>query len=79
LPYRRVEHDTDDDDDLRAGMTRPNPISFHLDKMKRSLIGEGAGRGPDTLNVGPRGHLNQREYEARRPGDRHSSTETEEV
>ncbi|WWC91724.1 uncharacterized protein L201_006671 [Kwoniella dendrophila CBS 6074] len=27
------------------------------------------GRGPDALNVGPRGHRKERDYEARRPGD----------
>ncbi|WWC72020.1 uncharacterized protein I206_105979 [Kwoniella pini CBS 10737] len=34
----------------------------------------GEGRGPDALNVGPRGHEPQREYEASRPGDYDNTT-----
>lgn len=33
------------------------------------ILNHGSGRGPDELNLGPRGHAGQREYEARRPGD----------
>jgi hypothetical protein len=41
-----------------------------LKSIRATIVGESAaGRGPDALNVGARGHAAQREYEARRPGD----------
>lgn len=41
-----------------------------LRHLRATIVGESAaGRGPDALNVGARGHAAQREYEARRPGD----------
>ena len=77
--YRRVEHDSDDDAARIRSMSRPNPISVHLDRVRRELTGGGIGRGPDQLNAGPRGHHKQREYEARRPEDDRSSPEAEDV
>lgn len=69
LPYRRVEHDSDEED-AKPSLKRTNTkLSVRLDKIKRGLTGEGSGRGPNELNVGGRGHAQQREYEARRPGD----------
>lgn len=79
LPYRRIEHDSDDDAPIARSESRHSTITVHLDRIRRDIVGEGTGRGPDTLNVGPRGHHRQREYEARRPGDPESSTESEEV
>ncbi|ORY33360.1 EXS family-domain-containing protein [Naematelia encephala] len=71
LPYRRVEHDIDDEDfgDSHQTPKKTNPLSVRLDRFRRGLVGESAGRGPGALNVGARGHAGQREYEARRPGD----------
>ena len=81
LPYRRIEHDSDEDDkspsshSLVRQITRTKPqkqnsLSVHLDRIRRELVGgHDTGRGVDSENVGPRGHMRQREYEARRPGD----------
>jgi hypothetical protein len=51
-------------------------LAIKLDKLRKEIVGEardrvakGDGRGPDELDVGPRGHARQRDYEARRPGD----------
>ncbi|EIW72108.1 hypothetical protein TREMEDRAFT_70627 [Tremella mesenterica DSM 1558] len=63
LPYRRVEHDSDEETHLKS-----HHLSVHLDRLRQS-IRKGSGRGPDELDVGPRGHAASREYEARRPGD----------
>jgi len=74
LPYRQAQ---DSDDDAK-GMTKVSvsaakghdTITSRLRNIRQRLVGaEGAGRGPDALNVGARGHAAQREYEARRPGD----------
>lgn len=71
LPYRRIEHDSDEDDKAPQRVkSRQNPITVQLDRLRRELVGgDDNGRGPDEPNVGPRGHARQREYEARRPGD----------
>jgi hypothetical protein len=66
LPYRRVDNDTEDDDD--KGPAR-SAFSIHLDRIRRGLVGDGKGRGPDALSLGPRGGVLTREYEARRPTD----------
>jgi hypothetical protein len=73
LPYRRIEHDSDEDDKQpELFRSKTNPITVHLDRLRRELVGEEQGRGPDAENLGPRGHARQREYEARRPGDTES-------
>lgn len=65
LPYRRIDPDTDDDDLTSKPKDRSN-----LDKLRAKILGRTThGRGVDALNVGPRGHAKQREYEASRPGD----------
>ena len=82
MPYRRVDRDTDEDEDekeasRRRARSKPKTISVHLDRIKRDLVGQERGRGPDELNVGPRGRAAQREYEARRPSDTLRSDESE--
>ncbi|KAL7418429.1 Xenotropic and polytropic retrovirus receptor 1 [Cryptotrichosporon argae] len=56
--------------------SRSHALSVRLDRIRSKVLGDAAdvgggsaGRGPDELNVGPRGHAAQREYEASRPGD----------
>lgn len=44
-------------------------VSERWTRIRNRLIGRGKGRGPDELDVGPRGRRGTREYEARRPGD----------
>lgn len=72
LPYRRVEQDEDSDENplTRKTSAKSHTLSVQLDKLRKNLVGKTAGgRGPEALDVGPRGHAPQREYEARRPGD----------
>lgn len=74
LPYRRVDRESDDEDEVkrvlsRASAKKKNPMSVRLSRFKRGLVGSAEGRGPEALNVGARGHAPQRDYEARRPGD----------
>ncbi|KIR29217.1 hypothetical protein I309_01804 [Cryptococcus deuterogattii LA55] len=76
LPYRRVDHDSDDESDpheiekLKGRSGHPH-ISINLDRLRRGIRDRNVneGRGPDALDAGPRGHAPEREYEARRPGD----------
>ncbi|CAD6576022.1 MAG: hypothetical protein TREMPRED_001560 [Tremellales sp. Tagirdzhanova-0007] len=79
LPYRRIEKESDDDADLHRAMTRPNPISVHLDRIRRDLTGNGNGPGPTHENGGTRNRHSQRKYEARRAEDTHDSTRADEV
>ena len=75
LPYRKVDHDSDDDENDRV--LNSKSFSVRLARLRKDLTGinDRGGRGPDELNVGPRGHARQREYEARRPGDSESPEE----
>ncbi|KAK8853230.1 hypothetical protein IAR55_003932 [Kwoniella newhampshirensis] len=90
LPYRRINRDSDDDDDGSPEREKPtrttsrrsggrgnasNPVSVQLDRLRRRITSGQKGRGPDALDAGPRGHRDQREYEARRPGDQGSGEE----
>ncbi|WVO14281.1 hypothetical protein L204_101913 [Cryptococcus depauperatus] len=76
LPYRQIGHDSDDEfgditlEKKRSRSHHPH-ISVNLDRLRRGARDNNPaeGRGPDALDVGPRGHFHQREYEARRPGD----------
>jgi hypothetical protein len=68
LPYRQQNDSDDDPKDMRR--VGDHPVAQKLRQIHLSLVGKDtAGRGPDALNVGARGHAAQREYEARRPGD----------
>ncbi|WVQ84502.1 hypothetical protein IAT38_006654 [Cryptococcus sp. DSM 104549] len=79
LPYRRVEHDSDSENEpsirnekgSKSGSVKGRGLSVNLDRLRRGARDQrdDGGRGPDALNVGARGHEGQREYEARRPGD----------
>ncbi|KIR53486.1 hypothetical protein I315_04079 [Cryptococcus gattii Ru294] len=76
LPYRRVDHDSDDESDPHdieklKGRSGHRHISINLDRLRRGIRDHNVneGRGPDALDAGPRGHAPEREYEARRPGD----------
>ena len=60
-------------------MSRPNPISVHLDRIRRDLKGHGNGTGPSQENGGTRNRHSQRTYEARRAEHTQESTSTEEV
>lgn len=77
LPYRRIEHDSDEDDKFESEQPSKG-ISSHWKKIKMELVGKSKGRGPDEVNAGPRGHERQREYEARRPGDTEEDPTAEE-
>lgn len=71
LPYRFTKR-SDSDDDFAAAKSpsKSTPLMAKLKSIRATIVGESAaGRGPDALNVGARGHAAQREYEARRPGD----------
>ncbi|KLT45695.1 EXS-domain-containing protein [Cutaneotrichosporon oleaginosum] len=71
LPYRFTKRsDSEDDFGSSTSAVRSTPLMAKLRHLRATIVGESsAGRGPDALNVGARGHAAQREYEARRPGD----------
>lgn len=76
LPYAVREQDSEDElsriktrDSGKGTRTLPFALVHKLQKFKSRVVGRSGGRGPDALNVGPRGHAAQREYESSRPGD----------
>lgn len=75
LPYRKTEEEEEDEEDARSTISAKrvdsrSAVSSKLRRIRENLVGQHAsGRGADALNIGPRGHAGQREYEAQRPGD----------
>ncbi|WVQ74177.1 hypothetical protein IAR50_003771 [Cryptococcus sp. DSM 104548] len=78
LPYRRIQNDSDEDDSDSPKLERTRSrvggvVNVNLDRLRRGIRGGQEGRGPDALDVGARGHEEQREYESSRPGDAENS------
>ncbi|ODN94664.1 hypothetical protein L198_04805 [Cryptococcus wingfieldii CBS 7118] len=74
LPYRRIQADSDEDDSDSPKLERTKSlvggvVNINLDRLRRGIRGDREGRGPDALDIGARGHAEQREYESSRPGD----------